>query len=60
MQEARYVKPTGENTLLLITEGKCSDCKQRQQDKKHTERKGEEGNEEKSPPAERWDWTWGE
>lgn len=46
-REARYVKPTWENTLLLIIEGRCYDCKQRQQDKKYTERKGGEGNEEK-------------
>lgn len=47
-REAGYVKPTGENTLLLIIEGRCYDCKQRQRDKKCTERKGEEGNKEKA------------
>lgn len=41
-REARYVKPTGENTLLLIIEGRCYGCKRRQQDKKYVERKGGE------------------
>lgn len=45
-REARYVKPTGENTLLLIIEGRCYGCKRRQQDKKYAERKGGEGNKE--------------
>lgn len=46
-REARYVKATGENTLLLITEGRCYDCKQRQQrqevHRKDGGRKGKRG-----------------